>query len=115
MGLLTGPVTGFLGAGGGFLIIPALVYFARLPMKSAITTSLLIISLNSLAGFAGDVVSGIAIDYKLVLVVSAMAIAGMFIGAAISMKIDGSKLKPLFGWFILIIGVFIVIKEISAV
>lgn len=112
IGLLVGFITGFLGAGGGFLIIPALLFFGNLPMKQAIGTSLLIIFINSLIGFGGDVLNGIEINYKLLFTISAIAIIGMFIGTYLSKKIDGSKLKPAFGWFVLVMGIYIITKEI---
>ena len=111
IGLLVGFITGFLGAGGGFLIIPALLFFANLPMKQAIGTSLLIIFINSLIGFAGDVLKGNEIHYELLLTISAIALIGMFIGTYLSKKIDGAKLKPAFGWFVLVMGIYIIIKE----
>ena len=111
IGLLVGFITGFLGAGGGFLIIPALLFFANLPMKQAIGTSLLIIFINSLIGFAGDVLKGNEIHYELFLTISAIALIGMFIGTYLSKKIDGAKLKPAFGWFVLVMGIYIIIKE----
>lgn len=113
IGLLVGFITGFLGAGGGFLIIPALLFFANLPMKQAIGTSLLIIFINSLIGFAGDVLKGNEIHYELLLTISAIALIGMFIGTYLSKKIDGAKLKPAFGWFVLVMGIYIIIKEFS--
>lgn len=112
IGFLVGIVTGFLGAGGGFLIIPALLFFAKLPMKQAVGTSLLIIFINSLIGFGGDVLSGVSIDYRLLLSIAAIAIIGMFIGTALSKRIDGAKLKPIFGWFVLVMGLYIIIKEL---
>lgn len=111
IGLLVGFITGFLGAGGGFLIIPALLFFANLPMKQAIGTSLLIIFINSLIGFAGDVLKGNEIHYELLLTISAIALIGMFIGTYLSKKIDSAKLKPAFGWFVLVMGIYIIIKE----
>lgn len=111
IGLLVGFITGFLGAGGGFLIIPALLFFANLPMKQAIGTSLLIIFINSLIGFGGDVLKGNEINYELLLTISAIALIGMFIGTYLSRKIDGAKLKPAFGWFVLVMGIYIIIKE----
>lgn len=111
IGIAVGLVTGFLGAGGGFLIVPALLFYGRLELKYAIATSLFIITVNSLLGFTGDVINGVYFDKMLLLKVSAMAIAGMFIGMALSKKIDGKKLKPLFGWFILAMGLFIIVKE----
>jgi uncharacterized protein len=112
IGFLVGLVTGFLGAGGGFLIIPALIFFAGLPMKQAVGTSLLIIFINSLIGFGGDVINGISLNYQLLFTLSAIAIVGMFIGTALSKKIDGAKLKPAFGWFVLVMGIYIIVKEI---
>lgn len=110
-GVLIGLITGFLGAGGGFLLIPALVLLMKLPMKKAIGTSLLIIALNSLMGFLGDI--GLhPIDWKFILIVSAIAVAGIFIGGYFNQKIDSKKLKKGFGWFVLVMGIYILIKEI---
>ncbi|WP_395059473.1 sulfite exporter TauE/SafE family protein [Flavobacterium sp.] len=111
IGLMVGFVTGFLGAGGGFLIIPALIFFAGLDMKQAIGTSLFIIFINSIIGFGGDVIKGIQLDYKLLFIISSIAIFGMFIGTHLSKKIDGSKLKPAFGWFVFVMGIYIIAKE----
>ena len=86
-GVLIGLVTGFLGAGGGFLLIPALVILMKLPMKEAIGTSLLIIALNSLIGFLGDI-GRHAIDWKFITIVSAIAIAGIFIGGYFNQKVN---------------------------
>ena len=112
IGFVVGIVTGFLGAGGGFLIIPALLFFAKLPMKQAVGTSLLIITINSIIGFGGDLYIGTPIDYTFLLGISAMALLGMLIGSYLSKKIDGSKLKPVFGWFVLVMGLYIITKEI---
>ncbi|MBC5862617.1 sulfite exporter TauE/SafE family protein [Flavobacterium turcicum] len=112
IGFVVGIVTGFLGAGGGFLIIPALLFFANLPMKQAVGTSLLIIFINSSIGFAGDLYIGTAIDYRLLLVIAAMAFVGMLIGIQISKKINGAQLKPIFGWFVLIMGAYIITREL---
>ncbi len=110
-GLLIGLVTGFLGAGGGFLLIPALVIIMGLPMKHAIGTSLLIISLNSLIGFMGDL--GLhTINWTLLLVITAIAVGGIFIGGFFSQKVDSQKLKKGFGWFVLLMGIFIILKEV---
>lgn len=111
-GTLVGLVTGFLGAGGGFLIVPALLFYGRLPLKYAIATSVFIITTNSLIGFLGDLINGVQFDKMLLAKVSTMAITGMFIGMAIGKKIDGKKLKPIFGWFVLLMGLFIILKEI---
>ncbi|MCY7422033.1 MAG: sulfite exporter TauE/SafE family protein [Chitinophagaceae bacterium] len=109
-GVLIGIVTGFLGAGGGFLLIPALVLLMKLPMKKAIGTSLLIIALNSLIGFLGDI-GRHPINWKFILIVSAIAIAGIFIGGYFNQMIDSKKLKKSFGWFVLVMGIYILVKE----
>ncbi len=110
-GVLIGLVTGFLGAGGGFLLIPALVILMRLPMKEAIGTSLLIIALNSLVGFSGDL-GRHPIDWPFLLTIAGIAIAGIFIGVYLNKKFDNEKLKKGFGWFILVTGVYILTREI---
>ncbi|KFF19535.1 sulfite exporter TauE/SafE family protein [Flavobacterium hydatis] len=112
IGFVVGIVTGFLGAGGGFLIIPALIFFANLPMKQAVGTSLLIIFINSSIGFGGDLYIGTPVDYIFLLEISGIALLGMLIGTQLSKKIDGTKLKPLFGWFVLVMGFYIITKEI---
>lgn len=109
-GLLIGLVTGFLGAGGGFLLIPALVILMRLTMKQAIGTSLLIIALNSLIGFVGDLGLHV-VNWKFLSIVTAIAIAGIFIGGFFNHKVNGDKLKVGFGWFVLITGIYIIIRE----
>ena len=110
-GAVFGLLTGLVGAGGGFLIIPALVLFSKLPMKQAIGTSLLIIAAKSLIGFTGDL-THYAIDWKFLLIITALAIAGIFVGNQLSHKIPGEKLKKGFGWFVLVMGIYIFIKEI---
>ena len=109
-GAVVGIFTGLLGAGGGFLIIPALVILSKLPMKEAVGTSLVIIAAKSLIGFFGEG-GETFIDWMLLTKVSAFAISGIFIGTFLSNKIDGAKLKPAFGWFVLIMGIYIIIKE----
>jgi uncharacterized protein len=110
-GLIVGVLTGLVGAGGGFLIIPALVLLSKLPMKQAVGTSLLIIAMKSLFGFLGDL-SHTTMDWKLLLSVTALAVAGIFIGNSFSRKIDAHKLKKGFGWFVLVMGIYIIIKEL---
>lgn len=110
-GVLIGLSTGFLGAGGGFLLIPALVLLIRLPMKKAVGTSLLIIALNSLIGFAGDL-GHFSIDWFFLLKISLIAIAGIFIGGYIGKKTEGEKLKKGFGWFVLMMGIYMITKEL---
>lgn len=106
-----GLVTGLLGAGGGFLLIPALIFFAGLDMKRAIGTSLSIIAMNSLIGFASDVLF-MPIDWVLLLSISVVAVAGIFGGMALGKKIPGKNLQKGFGWFVLITGIYILIKEL---
>ncbi len=112
VGFMVGIVTGFLGAGGGFLIIPALIFFAALPMKQAIGTSLFIIAVNAMIGFIGDLVNNVHLNFQFLLLFSAIAIIGIFIGTYLSKKVDGNKLKPAFGWFVLVAGIYIIAKEI---
>jgi len=109
-GCVVGVLTGLVGAGGGFLIIPALVILSELPMKMAIGTSLLIISGKSLVGFLGDY-GKYPVDWVLLSTVTAVAVAGIFIGNALSRKIDGAKLKKGFGWFVMITGLYIILNE----
>jgi uncharacterized membrane protein YfcA len=112
IGLFVGLIIGFLGAGGGFLIIPALLFFANLPMKQAVGTSLFIIFINSLIGFGSDLIGGIELNYKLLFIISAMSLLGLVIGTQVSKKIDGAKLKPVFGWFVLLMGIYIIVTEL---
>lgn len=109
-GAVVGVLTGLVGAGGGFLIIPALVLFTGLPMKKAVGTSLLIIAAKSLIGFTGDL-GQLAPNWKLLGVVTAIAIGGILIGNILARQIDGQKLKKGFGWFVLVMGIYILLKE----
>lgn len=111
-GLIVGGITGFVGAGGGFLIIPALVLLIGLDMKVAVGTSLFIISIKSLLGFLGDVQHNPDLDWSFLLFFSALSILGMWIGTAVSNRLDSQKLKPAFGWFVLVMGSFILLKEL---
>lgn len=112
-GAVVGMLTGLLGAGGGFLIIPALVLFSGLDMKMAIGTSLLIIAAKSLLGFTGDIGNPeLLIDWKLLGIFSSLGVAGSFVGIAIAGKISAEKLKVGFGWFVLAMGVYILGKEL---
>lgn len=111
-GLMVGILTGLVGAGGGFMIIPALVSLLKTPMKVAIGTSLIIISFNSLIGFFSTM-HHTAIDWKLLISISSIAISGIIIGAQLSKRIDGKQLKPAFGWFTLVMGIYILIREFA--
>jgi uncharacterized protein len=110
-GIGIGLVTGFLGAGGGFLIIPTLVLLCGLSMKEAVGTSLLIITCNSLTGFIGDI-GHFKIDWKLLGIVTTLAVTGILIGTQLGKKTKNESLKKGFGWFVLIMGIYIIIKEL---
>ena len=110
-GVFVGLLTGFVGVGGGFLIIPALLFTAQLPMKKAVATSSIIIVFNSLLGFLGSV-STTTIQWNFLLLFTTFAVLGIFIGMYLSKKIPNDKLKPAFGWFVLLTGIYIIIKEV---
>lgn len=110
-GSLVGILTGIVGAGGGFLIIPALVLLARLPMKMAVGTSLLIIAAKSLVGFLGDL-GNQTIDWNMLISFTGLSIVGIFIGSALSKKVKDSALKKGFGWFVVVMAVYILAKEL---
>lgn len=109
-GIFIGVVTGLIGAGGGFLIIPALVNLLKLPMKTAVGTSLVIISINSLMGFLFSL-SHTSVQWGFLLSIASIAIIGILIGSYLSTKIKATKLKPAFGWFVLVMGIYIIVKE----
>ena len=110
-GLLVGAVTGLIGAGGGFLIIPALVILANVEMKIAVGTSLMIIAFKSLLGFfLGDAMT-MEIDWEFLALFTSITFIGVFIGSYTSNFIDGKKLKKGFGYFILAMSVFIFYME----
>ena len=112
-GFLIGLVTGLLGAGGGFLIIPTLVLIIRMPMKIAVGTSLLIVAINSLFGFVFSIgITPQSFNWPLMLMFTLLAVSGIFIGSKVSDRIPGETLKKAFGWFILIMGVYILIREL---
>ncbi len=108
--LLVGFLTALLGAGGGFLIIPTLILLKEHCMKRAIGTSLIIITVNSLIGFLGDIHA--AVDWKLIIIFTSIAVLGMLLGIKLSEKTEGEKLKRLFGIMVLIMGIFIIVKEL---
>lgn len=110
-GAIVGVFTGLVGAGGGFLIIPALVLFSKLPMKQAVGTSLLIIAAKSLIGFTGDLGKQ-TMDWTLLSSVTALAIIGIFAGSLLSKRVSVDSLKKGFGWFVLVMGLYIIIKEL---
>lgn len=111
-GLLVGGLTGLVGAGGGFLIVPALVILAKLPMKLAIGTSLLVIAVKSLIGFLGDVqTAGSTMQWGLLLTVTAVALGGLVVGTSLAKRVPGAKLKPAFGVFVLVMAVYMLGAE----
>ncbi|SFD31222.1 sulfite exporter TauE/SafE family protein [Algibacter pectinivorans] len=111
-GLTIGTVTGLIGAGGGFLYVPALVIWAKIPMKKAVGTSLIIVTINSLIGFIGDVQT-IDIEWTFLLAFTVISIVGIVIGVFLSKFISGKKLKTSFGYFVLIMAVYIIYKELK--
>ncbi len=110
-GSVVGFLTGLVGAGGGFLIIPALVLLANLPMKKAVATSLMIIAVKSLVGFLGDV-GNISIDWEFLLTFTSISIVGIIFGIYLNKYIDGKKLKKGFGWLVLVMSIYILLKEL---
>lgn len=110
-GALIGFLTGLVGAGGGFLIIPALVLLTGLPFKTAVGTSLFIIAINSLMGFIGDVLN-YPMHWNFLLVISALAVAGIVVGNFLSRRINSSRLRMAFGWLTLLMGIFILFREL---
>lgn len=110
-GVFIGAIISLVGAGGGFLIIPVLVNLLKVPMKTAIGTSLVIISINSLLGFLFSL-SYLIVQWKFIISISAIAVVGILIGSYLSTKIEGKKLKTGFGWFVLAMGIYIIVKEI---
>lgn len=110
-GLVVGILTGVVGAGGGFLIIPALVLFSKLPMKKAVATSLMIISIKSLIGFLGDI-QNVSVDWEFLLTFTTLSVLGIIIGIYLNKFIDGKNLKTAFGWFVLLMGLYMIIKEL---
>ena len=111
-GLVVGVITGLVGAGGGFLIIPALVFLTGLDMKTAVGTSLLIITMKSLIGFTGDLTNEeIYFDWVMLLSFTAIAIGGIFIGARLSKIVSGAQLKRIFGWTVFLLGLFMIVDK----
>jgi len=111
-GLWIGCLTGLIGAGGGFLIVPALVFMVGLTMKQAIGTSLVIIALNALIGFVASLQLDELMDWPFLLLFSGISLVGILIGSRLSIRISGARLKPAFGWFVLVMGCYIIIREL---
>ena len=113
LGAVIGSVTGFVGAGGGFIVVPALVLLAGLPMAQAVGTSLVVIAMNSFAGFTGQV-GHVSLDYRLMGVVTVAAVAGSFVGAALGKRLDQEKLRKGFAVFVVAMAVFMIVKQLQA-
>jgi hypothetical protein len=111
-GIVIGVIAGFVGAGGGFLIIPALLHLTRIPIKKAIGTSLFIVATQSLIGFLGDLNHGMFMDWSILLPFTGFSLIGFFLGNMLSKKIPGEKLKVTFGFFVFFMGIYILIKEL---
>ena len=109
-GLLVGIITGLIGAGGGFLIVPALVMLLKINMKEAVATSLFTIALNSLIGFTSSLDS-VLVDWQFLLTFASLSISGILVGVLLSKKIEGKKLKPIFGWVVLVMGIYVILRE----
>ena len=112
LGLIIGLLTGFVGAGGGFIIVPALIFLTRLPVKVAIGTSLFIIMMKSFIGFLGDLQTT-SMDWEFLITFSILAALGIMIGVQVAKLTKAKNLKTIFGWFILIVGIYIIFKELS--
>lgn len=110
-GIVIGFITGLVGAGGGFLIIPALVWLTRLPFKTAVGTSLFIIAINALLGFVGDLLN-YEMEWRFLLTLTALAVVGIFIGHKLQKKIPANELKKAFGWLTLSTGILILFNEL---
>lgn len=111
-GAVVGVLTGLVGAGGGFLIIPALVLFAGLPMKAAVGTSLALIAVKSLIGFGGDLQAGLTPDWSLLLGFTAAAVVGILIGARYTERLPAAHLKKGFGVFLILIALLMIYAEL---
>lgn len=109
-GLVVGLITGLVGAGGGFLVVPALVLLGGLPMKKAVGTSLLVIALKSFAGFAGHA-SHVTIDLELAALVSGSAVVGSFLGSLIATRVKPDSLRRGFAVFVLVMGCFVLYQQ----
>lgn len=110
-GIVVGALTGLVGAGGGFLIVPALVLVSRLPMKLAVGTSLLVIAIKSLIGFLGEFGHAVEIEFGFLLAFSGTAVLGAFLGVYWCRFIRGDRLKPIFGVFVLLMAIGILLAE----
>jgi uncharacterized membrane protein YfcA len=107
-----GLLTGILGVGGGFLIVPALVMFVGLPMPAAVGTSLIIIAMNSLAGLAGHLGTE-SFNFSLTYIFILAGLAGTFAGAQLSKRMPAQKLQKTFAWFVIVLAVFLLADNLT--
>jgi hypothetical protein len=113
VGFVVGTVTGFIGAGGGFLIIPVLIFFLKFNMRQASATSLLIIAMNSTVGLLSDLVVSEQKPWSLLFIASGVAILGLFIGRYLNPFFSETVLKKIFGWFVFFLGMIIFLDQIG--
>lgn len=114
MGLLVGLISGLVGAGGGFLIVPALALLGGLPISAAVGTSLVVIAMNSFAGLAGHLTS-VSLDWALVGAVTLAAILGSLLGSRLAGRIPENVLRQGFGVFVLVMGAFVLVQELPGI
>ncbi|MDX2296873.1 MULTISPECIES: sulfite exporter TauE/SafE family protein [Streptomyces] len=113
VGLVVGAVTGLVGSGGGFLVVPALALLGGLPMSAAVGTSLLVIALNSLSGLAGHL-ADVRVDWHLVLMLTGAAVVGSLIGGRFAGRVSQDSLRTAFGWFVVVMGVLVLGRQLPA-
>jgi uncharacterized membrane protein YfcA len=109
-GAITGAVTGFIGIGGGFIIVPSLVLFAGLNMKKAIGTSLTIITINCIVGLLGNIEAVSSVNFLFLTIFSACAVAGIIAGTQVTRYVSDKRLKPVFGWIILLMSLIVLVR-----
>jgi uncharacterized membrane protein YfcA len=112
VGIVTGFLTSLLGVGGGFIMIPTLVFLQKMSMKTAVITSLAIISINSLLAFGSDIVADTKIDWNILATFCLTTIFGVFIGIYLSNRISSTRIRIVFGYFLVCLGFIIFIKEL---
>lgn len=113
-GIVVGGITGLVGAGGGFLIVPVMICLLNLPIRTAVSTSLLVIAVKSLIGFLGDLHGSQVIDWPFLYGLLILSAAGVLVGVGLGGKISTSHLKKGFGWFVLVIGIAIITRELTS-
>jgi uncharacterized membrane protein YfcA len=111
IGVAVGLLTGIIGAGGGFVVVPTLALLAGLPMPVAVGTSLLVIAMNAMAGLAGQVTT-LGVDWKLAAMVTAAAVVGSLVGARLTARVDADVLRAAFGWFVLAMASVILAEQV---